>query len=55
MLESAVELLGGLLLSAVMLLIGSCVVGSSIAAIRAVSRCSATGVRASDGGLRFRG
>jgi hypothetical protein len=42
MLESTVELLGGLLLSAVMLLIGSCVVGSIIAAIRAVSRGSAT-------------
>ena len=42
MLESTVELLGGLLLSAVMLLIGSCIVGSIVAAIRAVSRGSAT-------------
>jgi len=38
MLESIVELLGGLLLSALPLLIGSCIVGSIVAAIRAVSR-----------------
>jgi len=37
MLESIVELLGGLLLSALPLLIGSCIVGSIIAALRAVS------------------
>jgi hypothetical protein len=42
MLEIPVELLGGLLLSAVMLLIGSCIVGSIVAAIRAVSRGSAS-------------
>ena len=37
MLESVVELLGGLLLSALTLLIGSCIVGSIVAALRAVS------------------
>jgi hypothetical protein len=37
MLESIVELLGGLLLSALTLLIGSCIVGSIVAALRAVS------------------
>ena len=42
MLESAVELPGDLLLSALALLIGSCVVGSIVAALRAVSRGSAT-------------
>jgi len=36
MLESVVELLGGLLLSALTLLIGSCIVGSIVAALRAV-------------------
>lgn len=38
MLESTVELLGGLSLLAAMLLIGSCIVGSIVAALRAVSR-----------------
>jgi len=38
MLESAVELLGGLLLSAVILLAGACILGSIYAALRAVSR-----------------
>jgi hypothetical protein len=38
MLESLVELLFGLFLSALILLIGSCVPGSSVAALRAVSR-----------------
>ena len=38
MLESAVELLGGLFLTALTLLIGSCIVGSIVAALRAVSR-----------------
>jgi hypothetical protein len=42
MLESVVELLGGLFLSALTLLIGSCIVGSIVAALRAVSRESAT-------------
>jgi hypothetical protein len=42
MLESAVELLGGLCLSALTLLIGLCIVGSIVAALRAVSRASAT-------------
>jgi len=37
MLESVVELMGGLLLSALMVLIGSCIVGSIVAALRAVS------------------
>jgi hypothetical protein len=41
MLESTVELLGGLFLSALILLIGSCIVGSIVAALRAVSRGSA--------------
>jgi hypothetical protein len=35
-LESIVELLGGLLLGAPPLLIGSCIVGSIVAALRAV-------------------
>ena len=39
---SAVELLGDILLSALTLLIGSCIVGSIVAALRAVSRGSAT-------------
>jgi hypothetical protein len=38
MLESIVEFLGGLLLSALPLLIGSCMVGSILAALRAVNR-----------------
>jgi hypothetical protein len=38
MLESIVDLLGGLLLSALTLLIGSCIVGSIVAALRAVGR-----------------
>jgi hypothetical protein len=37
MLASIVELLGGLFLSALPLLIGSCIVGSIVAALRAVS------------------
>jgi hypothetical protein len=36
MLESIVELLGGLLLNALPFLIGSCIVGSIVAALRAV-------------------
>jgi hypothetical protein len=39
---STIELLGDLLLSALTVLIGSCVVGSIVAALRAVSRGSAT-------------
>jgi hypothetical protein len=42
MLESTVVLLGDLLLSALTLLIGSCVVGSIVAAVRAVSRGNTT-------------
>ncbi len=38
MLESAVEFLGGLFFGAIVLLIGFCVVGSMVAALRAVSR-----------------
>jgi hypothetical protein len=37
---SAVELLGDVLLSALTLLIGSCIVGSIVAALRAVGRGS---------------
>jgi hypothetical protein len=40
MLESTVELLGGLFLSALTFVIGSCIVGSIVAALRAVSRGS---------------
>lgn len=36
MLETAVDLLGGLFLSALALLLGSCIVGSIVAALRAV-------------------
>ncbi len=43
MLTSTVELLCGLLLSAVTLIIGSCTVGSIVAALRAVSRASLRG------------
>jgi hypothetical protein len=42
MLESTVELLSGLGLGALTLLIVSCIVGSMVAALRAVSRASAT-------------
>jgi len=38
MLESTVELLGGLFMSALLLLIVFCIVGSTVAALRAVSR-----------------
>jgi hypothetical protein len=38
MLESTVELLGGLFLSALILLVSACILGSIIAALRAVSR-----------------
>jgi hypothetical protein len=41
MLQSAIELLGDLLLSALTLLIGSCIVGSIVAALWAVTRGSA--------------
>jgi len=37
MLRSVVELMGDLLLSALMVLLGSCIVGSIVAALRAVS------------------
>jgi hypothetical protein len=42
MLESTVELLGDLFLAALILLIGSCIVGSIVTALRAVSRESTT-------------
>ena len=38
MLEIVVELLFGLLLSALILLVGACILGSSFAALRAVNR-----------------
>jgi hypothetical protein len=38
MLESMVELLFGLFLGALTLLVGSCIVGSIVAALRAVTR-----------------
>jgi hypothetical protein len=41
MLEGTVELLGGLSLSALTLVIGSCIGGSIVAALRAVSRGTA--------------
>ena len=40
MLESIIELLGGLCLSALTLLMSLCIVGSIVAALRAVSRGS---------------
>jgi len=42
MLESTVELLGGLFVSTLLLLIVFCIVGSTVAALRAVSRGGAT-------------
>jgi hypothetical protein len=42
MLESTVELVGGLCLSALTLLIGFCIVGSVVVALRAVSRANVT-------------
>jgi hypothetical protein len=42
MLTSTVELLCGLLLSAVTLIIGSCTVGSIVAALRAINHGSDT-------------
>jgi hypothetical protein len=42
MLESIVELLGGVCLIALALLISFCIVGSIVAALRAVSRGSGT-------------
>jgi hypothetical protein len=42
MLEGTVELLSGLSLSALILLIGVCIVGSIVAALRAVNRGSGT-------------
>jgi hypothetical protein len=41
MLESIVDLLGDLLLSTLILLIGSCIVGSMVVALRAVRRGAA--------------
>jgi len=38
MLQSVVELLFGLFLSALILLVGSCILGSIVAALRAVNR-----------------
>jgi hypothetical protein len=45
MLEGIVELLACLFLSALTLLIGSCIVGSMVAALRAVNRGSPVNAR----------
>jgi hypothetical protein len=42
MVESTVELLGGLCLSALILLIGVCIVGSIVAALRAAGQGTGT-------------
>jgi hypothetical protein len=55
MLESTVDLVGGLFLTALALLIGSCIVGSIVAALRAVGRGTVQSVRGGEEGLRFRG
>jgi hypothetical protein len=55
MLESTVDLVGGLFLTALALLIGSCIVGSIVAALRAVDRGTVQSVRGGEEGLRFRG
>jgi hypothetical protein len=52
MLESIVELLGCLLFSVLTLMIASSIVGSIVAALRAVSRGSV--VRGGEADLRFR-
>jgi hypothetical protein len=44
MLESSVELLGGLCLGTLTLLIGFCILGSIVAALRAVNRGSGTAI-----------
>ena len=54
-LESIVELPGGLFLSALTLLIGSCIVGSIVAASERSALEALLLVRGSEGGLRFRG
>jgi hypothetical protein len=55
MLESVAEFLGGLFFSTLTLLIGSCIVGSIVAALRAVSRGRAAVRTGREGGLRLRG
>jgi hypothetical protein len=52
--ESIVELLGCLLFSVLVLMIASSIVGSIVAALRAVSRGSAVN-RGGEADLRFRG
>lgn len=52
MLESTIGLLGGLCLSALTLLISFCIVGSTVAALRAVGRGSATVSARSEPGPR---
>jgi hypothetical protein len=54
MLESAIGLLSALFLTALTLVIGFCIVGSIVAALRAVSRGSSTVSARSEGDLRFR-
>jgi len=49
MLESAVELLGGLFVSALLLLIAFCVIGSTVAALRAVRRAAVSRKRGEGG------
>jgi hypothetical protein len=48
MLESIVEFIGGLSLTAVILLLGSSIVGSTFAALRAVKRSSAASTSSQD-------
>jgi|HubBroStandDraft_2_1064218.scaffolds.fasta_scaffold2323745_2 hypothetical protein len=55
MLESTVELLGDLFLSALPLMVGSCVVGSIVVALRAVRGGRSAASMRSERGLRFRG
>jgi hypothetical protein len=53
MLESTIALLGGLCLGALSLLMGACIAGSVVAALRAVSRGSAIVVQKNED-IRFR-
>jgi hypothetical protein len=52
MLESTVELMGGLILGVPPLLMVSCIVGSVVAALRALSRGNSTANNASNRTLR---
>jgi hypothetical protein len=55
MLESAAELLGALCLSALTLLVGFSIVGSIVAALRAVGQGSSIATANSKEDIRFRG